>query len=127
MPILVPCAAATAAGRLGKGGQITISQWPERSTSPLNLSKKLVVSAAVLYIFQLPAITGILIGSPVRNWFLSQCDIRSFRRRFGPGPIMWSAGRVEHRALPEARRPAGERIRGSDRWTEWWDRSRGRR
>src|SRR6266446_6936366 len=82
----VPCAEATAAGRLGKGGQITISQCSERSTKGRNLSKKLVVSAAVLYIFQLPAITGfLLIRSLVRNWFLSRDDNRSSRRRSGRG------------------------------------------
>src|SRR5436853_3115025 len=98
--MFVPCAAAAAAGRFVNGGQITISQCPERSTKPRNLSKKLVVSAAVLYIFQLPAITGILIRSPVRNWFLSRDDIRNFQRQSGRGPTTWSAVRAERRALP---------------------------
>src|SRR5437764_1638514 len=95
----VPFAPATAAVKLGNGGQITISQCSDRSTSGLNFSKKLHVSAAVLYIFQLPAITGVLIRSPVRNWFLSRYDIRSFRRRSGPGPTMSSASQVERRVL----------------------------
>src|SRR5260221_4730993 len=112
----VPCAAATAAGRFGKGGQITISQCPERSTRGRNFSKKLVVSAAVLYIFQLPAITGILIRSLVKNWFLSRDDIRNFRRRSVPGRTTWNAGRAERRVLIWGRTPAPERIRGSDRW-----------
>src|SRR3981081_2977946 len=96
----VPCAAVTAAGRLGKGGQITISQFSERSTKGQNLSKKLVVSAAVLYIFQLPAITGfLLIRSLVRNWFLSRDDSRSFRRRSGRGRTTLRGGPGERPVL----------------------------
>ena len=45
-----------------KGGQITISQCSDFSTSGRNFSKNAVVSAGVLYIFQLPAMTGFLIG-----------------------------------------------------------------
>src|ERR1700730_11883920 len=77
----VSSAAATALGRLGKGGQITISQCSERSTKGWNFSKKALVSAAVLYIFQLPAITGfLLIRSLLRSWFLFRDDNRNFRR-----------------------------------------------
>src|SRR6266481_6801378 len=112
----VPCAAATAAGRLGKGGQITISQCPERSTRPRNLSKNVTVSAGVLNIFQLPAITGILIRSLVRSWFLSRDDIRNFRRRSGPDRITSRAGQAQRRVLLVGRTPAAERIRASGRW-----------
>src|SRR4051812_17848626 len=55
----VPCAAATAAGRFTKGGQITTSAWVAFATKGANASKKAAVSAAVLYIFQLPARTGL--------------------------------------------------------------------
>src|SRR6202163_2473542 len=90
----VPCAAATAAGRLGKVEQITISQCSERSTKGRNFSKKLVVLAAVLYIFQLPAITGfLLIRSLLRSWRLSRDDNRNFRRRSGRGPTTSREGR----------------------------------
>src|SRR5713101_4268408 len=113
IPMRVPCAAATAAGRLGKGGQIAISQCSERSTRGRNFSKKTAVSAAVLYIFQLPAITGfLLIRSLVRNWFLSRDDNRSSRRRSGRGRTTSRGGPGERRALPEDRRPGRERIRG---------------
>ena len=50
--------------RLGiftKGGQITISAWWDLETRGAKDSKKAVVSAAVLYIFQLPARTGLRI------------------------------------------------------------------
>src|ERR1019366_9873447 len=55
----VPCAAATAAGRFTKGGQITISACDAFATKGAKASKKAAVSAAVLYIFQLPARTGL--------------------------------------------------------------------
>src|SRR5205823_2020911 len=51
-----PLAASTAAARLVNGGQITISQCPLAATIGRNFSKNAVVSAGVLYIFQLPAI-----------------------------------------------------------------------
>src|SRR5260370_39475465 len=102
-----------AAGRFGAGGQITISQCSERSTRGPNLSKKLVVSAAVLYIFQLPAITGfLLIRSLVRSWFLSRDDNRSFRRQSGRGRTMSRGGPGERPVLHGGRRRGRERIRG---------------
>src|ERR1700722_7452167 len=58
----VPCAPPTAAAMSVKGGQITISQCSDLSTRGRNFSKNDVVSAGVLYIFQLPAITGFLIN-----------------------------------------------------------------
>ena len=64
------------------------------------------------------AITGILIRSPVRNWFLSLDDIRNFQRPSGPGPITSNEGRAERRVLPWVRTPAAGRIRGSGRWRE---------
>src|ERR1700722_638023 len=54
----VPCAAWAAAGRFTKGGQITISACVASATSGRNFSKKATVSEGVLYIFQLPAMTG---------------------------------------------------------------------
>ena len=59
---LEPAVAETAAGMSIDGGQRTISQWVEVATSERNFSKKAVVSAGVLNIFQLPAMTGILIS-----------------------------------------------------------------
>src|SRR5580698_4908836 len=50
--------ASTPAGILTKVGQITTSAWVAVATKGENFSKKEDVSAAVLYIFQLPAITG---------------------------------------------------------------------
>src|SRR5580704_9480221 len=58
----VPRAASAAAARSGNGGQITISQYSAPATSGRNASKNIRVSGRVLYIFQLPAITGFLIG-----------------------------------------------------------------
>src|SRR3954451_16619599 len=63
-----PLTASTAAVRSVKGGQITISQCSDLSTSGRNFSKNAVVSAGVLYIFQLPAMTGFLIVVAVKNW-----------------------------------------------------------
>ena len=57
----VSLAADTAAGRFTKGGQITISACVAFETRGAKDSKKAVVSAAVLYIFQLPARTGLRI------------------------------------------------------------------
>src|ERR1035438_313456 len=58
MPMAVERAASTAAGILTKVGQITTSAWVAAATKGENFSKKEDVSAADLYIFQLPAITG---------------------------------------------------------------------
>src|SRR5438132_12372514 len=65
-----PFAASTDAARFVNGGQITISQWALVATSGRNFSKKAVVSAGVLNIFQLPAMTGFLIRFAVRNSLL---------------------------------------------------------
>src|SRR5688572_364271 len=56
---LDPLVASTAAGRLTKVGQMTISRPVASATSGPNASKKAPVSEAVLYIFQLPAIKGV--------------------------------------------------------------------
>src|ERR1700760_2427672 len=54
-----PLAALKAATRSTKGGQIMISRWLTPLTKGRNASKKLCVSAWVLYIFQLPAIKSL--------------------------------------------------------------------
>src|SRR5580692_3859555 len=71
IPIAVDRAASTAAGMLTNGGQITTSACVEEATSGENFSKKADVSAADLYIFQLPAITGfrmLLQNSPKKKF-----------------------------------------------------------
>src|ERR1022692_760925 len=78
-----PLTASTAAARFVKGGQITISQCEDFSTSGRNFSKNAVVSAGVLYIFQLPDMTGILIRFALKNFVLARGARRSFRRRSG--------------------------------------------
>src|SRR5258708_31621167 len=62
MPMSVDRAASTAAGRFTKGAQMTISAWVEEAAQGENWAKKSTVCAAVLYIFQLPAITGLRIA-----------------------------------------------------------------
>src|SRR5438105_4385789 len=57
MTMLVFFAASTAAGMAVKGGAVTISQCLEAETSGANALKNARVSACVLNIFQLPAIT----------------------------------------------------------------------
>src|ERR1039458_4518232 len=64
----LPWAAAAAAARFVKGGQITISACSDFSTNGRNFSKNCVVSAGVLYIFQLPAMIGFLIKFVVKSW-----------------------------------------------------------
>src|SRR5712671_537392 len=59
IPTAVDRAAVTAAGRFTKGGHTTTSAWDEFATNGTNCLKNTVVSAAVLYIFQLPAKTGL--------------------------------------------------------------------
>src|SRR5665811_615735 len=78
-----PLTASTAAARFVKGGQITISQCEDFSTSGRNFSKNAVVSAGVLYIFQLPDMTGILIRFALKNFVLARGARRNFRRRSG--------------------------------------------
>src|SRR6266849_6465702 len=55
--IFVCFAASTAVGMAVKGGAITISQCVEEATKGANAEKKARVSACVLNIFQLPAMT----------------------------------------------------------------------
>src|ERR1700688_4265146 len=74
--ILVPRVALTAVSKLTKEGQITISQFSERSTSVRKLSKKDAVPAASLCIFQFPQITGVRIGVAFRNHDAQQSDRR---------------------------------------------------
>src|SRR5579864_851832 len=57
MAIFVDLAASTAAEMAVKGGAITTSQWLAFATSGAQAEKKARVSASVLNIFQLPAIT----------------------------------------------------------------------
>src|SRR3954447_26716513 len=58
-----PAVAVTAAGMASVGGQTTISHLSSAGVAcALNCSKKSVASWAVLYIFQLAAITRLLIG-----------------------------------------------------------------
>jgi hypothetical protein len=57
MAICVPLAASAAAEMAVKGGAITMSQCLEFATSGVNAEKNARVSAIVLNIFQLPAIT----------------------------------------------------------------------
>src|SRR5690349_23817571 len=56
--ISVPCAPSTAVVIAVKGGAMMMSQCLEPADKGLKASKKARVSARVLYIFQLPAITG---------------------------------------------------------------------
>src|SRR6266700_1507634 len=72
--ILVPRVALTAVSKLTKEGQITISQFSERSTSVRKLSKKDVVPAPSLCIFQFPQITGIRISVAFANPHAQQSD-----------------------------------------------------
>ena len=55
---LVPFAASTAVEIAVNGGATTMSQCCEFATAGMNAEKNARVSACVLYIFQLPAITG---------------------------------------------------------------------
>ncbi len=62
MATLLPRAASVAAGIAVKGGAITMSQWRTSLTSGKNAEKNARVSACVLNIFQLPAITRRRLG-----------------------------------------------------------------
>src|SRR5258708_27099279 len=55
----VPRVGAPAVARSRNDGQITISQPSDSSTSGLNVSKKDIVPARSLYIFQFPPIRGV--------------------------------------------------------------------
>src|SRR6187549_626642 len=60
--ILVPRTAETAAGRATNGGQTTISRCLDSSTREASSFISADASWALLYIFQLPAITGVRIA-----------------------------------------------------------------
>jgi hypothetical protein len=66
-PLLVPRVALTAVSKSRNEGQITISQCLERSTNGRKLSKKDVVPAGSLYIFQFPTIKGVRMTSTPVN------------------------------------------------------------
>ncbi len=124
-----PCAASTAAARFVKGGQITISQCSDFSTSGRNFSKNAVVSAGVLYIFQLPAINGVLIGFackklvPFRD--LSAEVLRHGLADVGEGSRARPGPRRAARAGPKASSGTySRRVVGARAWS---GRSRGRR
>src|SRR5215831_9115842 len=57
--MLVDFADSTAIAMLTKGGQTTTSACSAPATSGANCVKNTLVSGTVLYIFQLPAITGL--------------------------------------------------------------------
>ena len=67
MAILAFFAASAAAEIAVKGGAMTMSQCLEFATSGAKVEKKARVSATVLYIFQLPAITRRRIHTPGQN------------------------------------------------------------
>src|SRR5665213_3485243 len=80
-------AASMAAGTFTKGGQITISAWVDFETNGAKVSKKAVVSAAVLYIFQLPARTGMRIFQHTLR-LGGRCSAGGRTRTGGP-PHIW--------------------------------------
>src|SRR5581483_7345967 len=82
MWIPMPSQAATAALRFGNGGQITISARSGSATIERNFSKNAAVSGHVLYIFQLPAITGFLIRFAAKNWSPSRFQHQNSQLRF---------------------------------------------
>jgi len=84
-------ASATAAARLGKGGQMTISHPEAPVSSGLNASKKARVSSGVLYIFQFPAITFVLIEVVLRSLFRFQSGLRNYRLLSGRYRRAWRA------------------------------------
>src|SRR5215471_19244599 len=86
MATCVPLAASTAAGILVNVGAITMSQSVAPATSGLNAEKNARVSACVLNIFQLPAITRRRLGwlicrrGPPRPEVCGRQGIRAERR-----------------------------------------------
>src|SRR5947209_18872925 len=98
--IAEPLTASTAAWRLVKGGQITISQCEDFSTSGRNFSKNAVVSAGVLYIFQLPDMTGVLIRFAVKSFVLARGARRSSPPRHGRCLSVCRARQDAHRRVP---------------------------
>jgi hypothetical protein len=58
MEMAVPFTASTDAASAVNGGAMMMSQWDGTATSGLKALKYARASACVLYIFQLPAITG---------------------------------------------------------------------
>src|SRR5581483_5901697 len=81
--MLLSRVAHAATGTSTNGGQITISRPEVEATSGVNFSKNALVSATFLNIFQLPAMTGVLIGVGLENCFLSQYERQSSRPRSG--------------------------------------------
>src|SRR5277367_1932540 len=57
MAMCVPLVASAAVEMAVKGGAMMMSQWAQLATSGLKAAKNARVSASVLYIFQLPAMT----------------------------------------------------------------------
>src|ERR1017187_8617785 len=98
MGVGLPWAAAAAAARFVKGGQITIPACSDFSTNGRNFSKNCVVSAGVLYIFQLPAMIGFLIGFVVKSWRV----LRSMPQNWQPPSGGW---RKAARETPDRHRP----------------------
>src|SRR5882762_10448947 len=66
MAMLVPFAASAAVEMAVKGGATMMSQCLESATDGVKVEKNARVSASVLYIFQLPAITGRRMTGPPR-------------------------------------------------------------
>jgi hypothetical protein len=63
---LLPLVASAATRKAVNGGATTTSQWFDDATSGLSFSTKSTASPMVLYIFQLPAMTGFLmVCSPI--------------------------------------------------------------
>src|ERR1035441_8447858 len=116
-----PLAASTAAARFVKGGQITISQCSDFSANGRNFSKNAVVSAGVLYIFQLPAMTGFLIIFAPKSWRRARWMCRNWRRRSARYPKATLAGRDPPRFSRADREPTAERTRAYGRCPERLD------
>src|SRR5277367_1372339 len=68
--IFEPLAVSTVAARALKGGATTISQCCDAATNGNSLAINARASAWVLYIFQLPAITGRRMGTSNQSIFL---------------------------------------------------------
>src|ERR1035441_10017563 len=113
-----PLAASTAAARFVKGGQITISQCSDFSTNGRNFSRNAVVSAGVLYIFQLPAMTGFLIIFALKNWRRFRSPDRNLRLPSVRYRIATRESRDSRRALLASPVPVAARTRACGRWPE---------
>jgi hypothetical protein len=66
--MLVDFVASTAVEIAVNGGAITMSAWVELATAGVNAEKNARVSAKVLYIFQLPAMTR-------RRWLMNASNL----------------------------------------------------